>query len=367
MTTTWKSIGSGYQISSDGRVCDETHNEVHQSKINGFLSVHLKNMGTQLVHTLMYQTFIEGTDKYICHLDGDKSNNSLNNLYPTDWDTFKQEALQDLTRYPHEPIQKISVKKHEVLAIYETIFSAIKDDTKVDIIRETARRNRNNNIYEQAYGYIWMFIDTDEIWTPITDYEVYEVSTYGRLWDARTRNMFTPQYDKKQNRMFVYLKGVCGGKIRPKLDKIVIGEFIGYEPIQIKYLNGDINDCSLSNLYYERTYNGEEWRYIPNFSRYKASDDGQIFSIHQQSTICPSKYGSNKLVVKIQNDQNKYEHTFVDTLVFKTFYNYFEPDVIHKDGDNENNHIDNLQSWANYYMEDEEWCDISEFPSYRLL
>ena len=86
----WKDIKGfedKYQISSLGRCKDKTNNKIKTitTRKDGTKRVHFthnKNHYLKCLHSLLAEHFIENPNnyKYVCHIDGDKLNNKLENL-----------------------------------------------------------------------------------------------------------------------------------------------------------------------------------------------------------------------------------------------------------------------------------------------
>lgn len=121
----WRSIDgfSGYEISSYGRVIGHKNNRgiITDSEYllkprvnpNGYLIVVLydeNRVPHQLsVHRLVAQSFIPNHDgyPYVDHLDGNKTNNMVDNL---EWVTPKENSIRAVNAGLYEPIFKITRK-----------------------------------------------------------------------------------------------------------------------------------------------------------------------------------------------------------------------------------------------------------------
>jgi AraC-like DNA-binding protein len=109
----------------------------------------------------------------------------------------------------------------------------------------------------------------------------------------------------------------------------------------LDYIRVNYSDKSLPN---------EIWKSIPNYSRYEASDLGRLRSLDYKlsgiiKVLKPSITEDGYLKTMLLNDNGKYEshrvHWFV-TLTFKG-KRPNELEVNHKDGNKENNAINNLE------------------------
>jgi hypothetical protein len=70
----------------------------------------------------------------------------------------------------------------------------------------------------------------------------YKVSKDGEVWSHRTKKMLKPYPSKKG-----YIQVQLAGKTW-YLSHLVYYVFKGFKPKRLRYINGDISDCSLANL-----------------------------------------------------------------------------------------------------------------------
>ncbi|AXQ62742.1 HNH endonuclease [Bacteroides phage PhiCrAssBcn17] len=92
-----KSIGNNYSVSIDGRVYSHKRNKYLQQRVGprGYMMVNLSIGGkckTFTVHRLVATAWIPNPNnkEQINHIDGDKTNNSVNNL---EWCTSSQNVI----------------------------------------------------------------------------------------------------------------------------------------------------------------------------------------------------------------------------------------------------------------------------------
>lgn len=82
-----------YEVSPVGKVRNKrTKNHLATAQVSGYLRVSMSYQGKsyhRLVHRLVAEAFLENPNNYpfVCHVDDDKSNNKVTNLY---WGTQKQ-------------------------------------------------------------------------------------------------------------------------------------------------------------------------------------------------------------------------------------------------------------------------------------
>lgn len=67
---------------------------------------------------------------------------------------------------------------------------------------------------------------------------------------------------------------------------------------------------------------GDEWKPIPNFSWYLASNTGQIFDIAEEKITKQYDNHGYKLV-RVMNDSGKVENVGVHRLVYQAFYGIY--------------------------------------------
>lgn len=160
----WKDIPNYeglYQISNLGNIMSIRRKRLIKSdrRKDGYIQVHLtkdKKMKNFLLHRLVAITFIENYNDYefINHIDGNKENNSLNNLEWCD------RSYNILHAYDNELIKKRKKvgqydKDNNLLNIYESIMEASKK-TNIDRSHISACC-KGKKKYKSAGGYIWRY------------------------------------------------------------------------------------------------------------------------------------------------------------------------------------------------------------------
>ena len=160
----WKDIPNYeglYQISNLGNIMSIRRKRLIKSdrRKDGYIQVHLikdKKMKNFLLHRLVAITFIENYNDYefINHIDGNKENNSLNNLEWCD------RSYNILHAYDNELIKKRKKveqydKDNNLLNIYESIMEASKK-TNIDRSNISACC-KGKKKHKSAGGYIWRY------------------------------------------------------------------------------------------------------------------------------------------------------------------------------------------------------------------
>lgn len=161
----WKDIPNYeglYKISNLGDIMSIRRKRLIKSdkRKDGYIQVHLtknKKMKNFLLHRLVAITFIENPNNYefINHIDGNKENNSLNNLEWCD------RSYNILHAYNNELIKKRKKveqydKNNNLLNIYTSIMEASKK-TNIDRAHISACC-KGKKKYKSAGGYIWRYV-----------------------------------------------------------------------------------------------------------------------------------------------------------------------------------------------------------------
>lgn len=92
--------------------------------------------------------------------------------------------------------------------------------------------------------------------------------------------------------------------------------------------------------------NDVEWKSIPNFSWYLASNTGQILDATENKLVKQYTHASGYKLVRVMNDYGEKKLTGVHRLVYQAFYGTFPKhlETNHKDEDKSNNNIENLEA-----------------------
>ena len=166
-----------YFISDDGKVFNSNGKEISQRKAtNGYMRVNLRKGDqkyekpkTMSVHRLVAEHFIpkvEGKD-YVNHIDGDKTNNIVNNL---EWCTAKENSqhIYNLNEeYKKKCIENIKkaqekCKKQVLVCLHNRCIGVCESEKEVAEtlhINEKTVRNGLKNRHKNKDGYSFFYVD----------------------------------------------------------------------------------------------------------------------------------------------------------------------------------------------------------------
>ena len=203
------------------------------------------------------------------------------------------------------------------------------------------------------------------IWKSIENYDNYSVSNDGNIKNNTTQRILK-YYIRNGYKSVTLSKNNI--KKTFNIHTIVAEEFLE-KPKSKKYVVNHINedklDNHINNLEYitykdntsyssssQRTKNINifditEFIDIPNYSKYKVSRNGEIYSKNikrlSRITILPNNYRK----IKLKNDNNTYIDLYVHVIVAITYLNYIPSTnqyvINHIDGNKGNNNLNNLE------------------------
>lgn len=163
----WKTISgfSNYEISNTGKVRNKITKYILKGRVTktGYYQVNIKNDDTnkfvnQYIHRLVALAFIKNPEnkKQVNHIDGDKSNNNVENL---EWVTASENQKHKYYVIGSKTSnRKIGMfdKDNNLIQTFNSIVEAYKT------LNKPSRVNIDNVLHgkqKTAYGYIWKYLD----------------------------------------------------------------------------------------------------------------------------------------------------------------------------------------------------------------
>lgn len=316
----WKytNVNDEYKVSNSGRIRQDHGKIMTQRKgHNSMIVVLIKNKMryTFQVKLLVAKAFLDNPNNYtfVKNKDGDFQNNNVNNL----------EWISDTEFYKN---------------------------------KETVRMNTMNKaIIEDLDGEKWKIID---------DYgELYQISNRGRIKNVEYGTLFNTQKHKIQLKFDGSKKSY---KIRDLvahyfLDKVDGKDYV--RNIDGNKFNNDVNNLEWVELkcMVDSYIEGEIWTEINKSDRkYFVSNHGRVTSNETGGIFTSPR------VHLIVSNNTKHMSPLLKHLVAEYFLPKVEgkTEVNNKDGDENNNHVDNLE-WVEKYiiddLEHEEWKVIGGY------
>lgn len=287
-------ISDNGEVWHHGKILSQTYN-----KVTGYMQVGITGPDGKRhnlsVHRYVALTFIPNPNNLpvVNHIDGNKTNNNINNLEWTTMAGNMQHALKlglvksagiDLERakrvcvflYNGYSIKKIAktmdLSKDIVQKVYESEyykkFKADHDNHDKNIAERISlldsRIEKVSRIFENGYpNKIRTYLDTEnyvtdaiEVWSDklvINGHPTYyRVSNFGRVLSEATHTIMRPYPDKKTGFACVTLYDTIAGKHIPYLlHRLVANIFLDPpEPSkrEIRFKDGDRSNCHATNL-----------------------------------------------------------------------------------------------------------------------
>lgn len=119
-----------YECSDLGRIKNKTTNKILKGTISnkGYIMVHIKNKKNISVHRLIAEAFIDNPENkpFINHIDGNKTNNNINNL---EWCTHLENVRHMINTLHKNPggRNKRSIRCVETNTVFESAVQAEKE------------------------------------------------------------------------------------------------------------------------------------------------------------------------------------------------------------------------------------------------
>ena len=225
MEEIWKyvDIDKTYKVSNKGSIYEEPRGIIMEPYIlnSGYAKVYLRKPISEdrLVHRLVAEAFIpnEENKEQVNHIDGNKLNNSVDNL---EWTTASENvnhnkvlgrldthtARAELNKVQSKAVNQLDIETGKVIATYNTIREASKatgsQDGKITMVCQGKRKSHN--------GYSWEYVNKEHLKTQVktkikrVDTETGEETIYNSISDAslaigKNRSVFTNHFKKKGN------------------------------------------------------------------------------------------------------------------------------------------------------------------------
>lgn len=196
-----RGYGDKYSVSNLGNIRNDMNNKVLAPGVasNGYLTVSLCENGkchTCTVHRLVAENFVSGksaTCRIVNHIDGDKTNNSADNL---EWCTVKENVSHATNILGHKPGK--SFRRVLCVNTGETFENVAEASKKMNVNRGNIISVINGN-RTTAGGYFWVAIDK-----PREKWDFYKSRT--PVLCVETREMFknVAEAQKKTNIKNIY-------------------------------------------------------------------------------------------------------------------------------------------------------------------
>lgn len=258
MKEEWKTIYlknfNNYIVSNKGNVKNiKTKYILKQSLRNGYQSVSLSNKNikkTFNVHTLVLSSFIGFKKKYIInHIDGNKSNNCLENL---EWVTYKQNSKHALKQKLLIPFtRKVNQydKNGNLLNTFDSIkIASIKTGANDRHISSVCRGKRKT-----TGGYVWKYTDKCNILndcdgTIVKNFPNYKITKDGKIFSIRSKRYLK---QKIQPNGYHCIKLCNNGYQKDKyIHKLVAETFIKNTKNKkyVNHIDGNKSNNNINNL-----------------------------------------------------------------------------------------------------------------------
>lgn len=165
----WKNIdfASNYQVSDEGFVRNKTTKQILKGRLSksGYLQVSIKINETgkftnKYIHRLVAEFFIENKEnkREVNHKDGNKENNSVNNL---EWVTSSQNQIHRQRILGKRVTSNRKVGMYDLanncIQTFNSVQQAGKFFGKSRVNIDNALKHKNNQ--KTAYGYIWKYLN----------------------------------------------------------------------------------------------------------------------------------------------------------------------------------------------------------------
>jgi len=188
-----------YEVSTKGNIRNiKTLNILKSSLRNGYPSVSLSKEGksnTKNIHRIVASTFIGESELIVNHKDGNKTNNSLENLEWVSYEDNTKHALENNLQKTHpNRVGQYKLKDEKLILMreYSSIIEASKETGISDKhIGSVCRGNRKS-----TGGYVWRYIDKefskinieDVTGKEIKDFPNYIITQQGKVYSKKRKD-----------------------------------------------------------------------------------------------------------------------------------------------------------------------------------
>jgi hypothetical protein len=279
---------------------------------------------TLTVHRLVATVYLPKPNNlpYVNHKDGNKRNNRVDNL---EWSTSIDNASHARQIGSMKP-QKRAVYQMEMDGTIVAEFESIKEASL-----QTGIHNRSINPVckgkrHQAGGYRWRYV-SDDNWQP------QDNRHSKRIEQLTTNNEFIALFQNAKEAAQevdcspASIRAACIGSI-----KVLKGYHWRYREWEAK---------PEDPLYLE----SKSWKEIPEYPGYRLAPDGRVYSDKIKGMRKPNTSGSYHMIQLCRQCKTKSItlHRLVAQLYGDAPADIKKNQVNHKDGNKDNNHIDNLE------------------------
>ncbi len=320
----WKKIEGfekRYIVSNYGKIKDIVKNKlVNIRKDNSCVVYDNKKRYSRQIHLTVANAFLPNphNTKIVKHIDGNKKNNHVNNLY---WMYDKRKK-----------IKADNQKKYEITLIEGEIWKKVKGFEKYEISDKCHMRTKKNGKIK--------YILTPKTWKIKLKNNNDEISQQ-KMYKLMAIN-FLPNPNN-----FKYVNIKDGNKLNFKLDNL---EWVPYTQ---KMSDSNKNKYKKENLNVKdewKSLEGEIWKNIEDYKYYDVSNFGRVKNnITKRILVGQKDKLSGYMLLSISSNDGKSCTKYIHRLMAEAFL--LNPDnckfIIHKDNDKSNNIVTNIEWISN--------------------